>query len=112
MTSTSLRASPREEKTIRVHQFLRDIQRTHVWYSVLGAVVLGLLSVGDPAIAGGDGAVRLLTTIPVPVSPANNTAGAMYSFDISWVDQRTHTYYLADRSNRVVDIVEIGRAHV
>jgi hypothetical protein len=30
----------------------------------------------------------------------------MYSFDISWVDQGTHTYYVADRSNAVVDIVD------
>lgn len=51
------------------------------------------------------GAVRLLSTVPVPVSPLNTTAGGMFSFDISWVDQTTGTYYLADRSNKAVDAV-------
>jgi hypothetical protein len=50
--------------------------------------------------------VRLLKTIPVPVSAENTTAGALYSYDISWVDQATGTYYLADRSNKAVDSVE------
>jgi len=56
--------------------------------------------------AGDDRAVRLLKTIPVPVSKDNNTAGGLYSFDISWVDQATETYYLGDRSNKRVDIVD------
>jgi len=30
----------------------------------------------------------------------------MYVFDISFVDQKTETYYLADRSNAVVDVVD------
>src|SRR5437899_2018682 len=51
------------------------------------------------------GAVKLLKTIPVPVSAANGTAGALYSFDISFVDAATQTYYLADRSNKAVDDV-------
>ena len=51
-------------------------------------------------------AIRLVKVIPVPVSGANTTAGALYSFDISWVDQASQTYYLADRSNKRVDIVD------
>jgi len=51
------------------------------------------------------GPVQLLKTIPVPVSAANGTAGALYSFDISFVDPATQTYYLADRSNKAVDVV-------
>src|SRR2546422_4157448 len=50
-------------------------------------------------------AVRLLKIIPVPVRVDNSTGG-LFSFDISWVDQATQTYYLADRSNRAVDIVD------
>ena len=44
-------------------------------------------------------AVKLLTTIPVP-------GGPMKVFDISWVDADTQLYYLADRSNAVVDVVD------
>jgi hypothetical protein len=51
------------------------------------------------------GSVKLLKTIPVPVSAVNGTAGALYSFDISFVDPATGTYYLADRSNKAVDVV-------
>ena len=52
------------------------------------------------------GAVRLLKTIPIPGTLANLTNGKLYSFDISFVDQSTQTYYLADRSNAVVDVVD------
>jgi hypothetical protein len=51
------------------------------------------------------GAVKLLKTIPVPVSAVNGTSHAMYSFDISFVDPATGHYYLADRSNKAVDVV-------
>ena len=51
------------------------------------------------------GPVKLLKTIQVPVSAVNGTAGALYSFDISFVDAATQTYYLADRSNKAVDVV-------
>jgi hypothetical protein len=88
--------------------------------AALVAVVAILLPVGNAAWAGKGpgsnegvadrGAVRLLTTGPVPVSAANNTAGGLYSFDISWVDQSTQTYYLADRSNVVVDVVDAKTA--
>jgi hypothetical protein len=52
------------------------------------------------------GAVGLLTTVPIPGTKANTTGGNMYVFDISFVDQTTQTYYLADRSNAVVDVVD------
>jgi hypothetical protein len=45
------------------------------------------------------GAVRLLTTIPVP-------GNALRGFDISWLDASTQRYYLADRSNKAVDVVD------
>jgi hypothetical protein len=48
----------------------------------------------------------LLKTVPIPGTAANTTAGKMYVFDISFVDQSTQTYYLADRSNAVVDVVD------
>jgi hypothetical protein len=56
--------------------------------------------------AGDDRAVRLLDLVPIPKTAANVTNGKLYSFDISWVDQATQTYYLADRSNNVIDVVD------
>src|ERR1700693_3923158 len=55
---------------------------------------------------GTDGALRLLKTVPIPGTAANTTGGNMFVFDISFVDQTTQTYYLADRSNAVVDVVD------
>jgi hypothetical protein len=45
------------------------------------------------------GAVKLLATVPVP-------GVKMKSFDISWVDADTQLYYLADRSNAAVEVVD------
>ncbi len=74
------------------------------------AVAAALLLAGHVVWAregAADRAIMLIESIPVPVSADNNTAGGLYSFDISWVDQTTHTYYLADRSNNRVDIVDV-----
>src|SRR4029453_13561980 len=51
-----------------------------------------------------DRAVRLFRTVAIPPTQDNTTAGGLYSFEISWVDQATQTYYLADRSNKTVDV--------
>jgi hypothetical protein len=56
--------------------------------------------------AKNDRATRLLATVRVPPTMTNTTAGALYSFDISWVDQPNRLYFLADRSNKVVDVVD------
>jgi hypothetical protein len=55
--------------------------------------------------AQNDRGVRLLSLAAVPTTKTNTTGG-MYVFDISFVDQATQTYYLADRSNAVVDVVD------
>lgn len=47
----------------------------------------------------------LLTTITVPPSAVNSQGGKFNSFDISYVDPLTGYYYIADRSNASVDIV-------
>src|SRR5262245_47781510 len=74
------------------------------------AVVAMLLPIGNVAWGneGNDdrGAVRLLKTVPIPGTAANATNGKLYSFDISFVDPATQTYYLADRSNAVVDVLD------
>jgi len=61
---------------------------------------------GDNQGNDGGGAVRLLQTVSIPGTKANTTGGNMYVFDISFVDPSTQTYYLADRSNAVVDVVD------
>jgi len=101
---------------LKDHSLLSTVLRNAVQYAAVAAVVLALLSVGHAAWAGGGpggnegaddrGAVRLLTTVPIPGTAANTTNGKLYSFDISFVDPSTQTYYLADRSNAVVDVVD------
>jgi hypothetical protein len=84
-------------------------------YFRFAALVPALLLIGAAALAddnnrGGNGkkpraiepAVKMLGSVPIPVSSFNTTKGA-FSFDISYVDQADGTYYLADRSNKAVD---------
>lgn len=53
------------------------------------------------------GAVRLLKTIPIPVNPAAvPPVVPLVAFDISWVDPDTQLYYLADRSNKAIDVID------
>jgi hypothetical protein len=79
--------------------------RTVFAVSILAAA---MLATGASSMErdGRDGVVRLLKTVPIPGTAANTTGGNMYVFDISFVDQTTQTYYLADRSNAVVDVVD------
>jgi len=78
--------------------------------SAFAFVAAAALSVGNSVWAGppvrGDIPFVLFETIPIPATGSNNTAGGLYSYDISWVDQAAHRYYLADRSNKTVDIVD------
>src|SRR5438477_1486963 len=79
----------------------------------LSFALAGALSAAAAGIAFADDdartapAVKLLTTIAVPINPlAAPPSTGMKSFDISWVDARTELYYLADRSNQAVDVVD------
>jgi hypothetical protein len=106
-----------EENMLKDHRHVRCVLRNYVRRTLLAVAVLALLPVGNAASAGKGGpggnegvddrgAVRLLKTAPIPGTAANTTSGNMYVFDISFVDQSTQTYYLADRSNAVVDVVD------
>src|ERR1700680_4837437 len=90
-----------------LHFALRRYWRLWTWAV---AAILALHVGGNAAWAqeghADRGAVRLLETVPFPGTAANTTGGKMYVFDISWVDQGSQTYYLADRSNAVIDIVD------
>jgi len=68
------------------------------------ALAVSLCATSAFADSGDDnsgGPIRLIRTIPMP---GNFTA--LRSFDISWVDPATQRYYLADRSNAGVDVVD------
>ena len=49
--------------------------------------------------------LSLLTTIPINGTAASPST-KLYSFDISWVDQATGLFYLADRSNKALDVID------
>src|SRR6516225_5453938 len=85
--------------------------------SVLAAAVaVGPLFLGSAAWAQDDPnapAVRLINLIPINGTAANKTT-KMYSFDISFVDPTPFAghpdglYYLADRSNAALDVIDIA----
>ena len=75
-----------------------------------GALALSGVALADDRDGG---AVKLLTTVPIPANPGRNCPSAanhlfdgMCTFDISWIDQHTQLYYLADRSNAAIDVVD------
>lgn len=80
------------------------------FWAIAAVPILALVTVGwtqgRSERAADRGAVSLFATIPIPGTTSNTTGGKMYVFDISWVDQASHTYFLADRSNAVVDVVD------
>jgi hypothetical protein len=84
---------------------LPAVFRKNLWPSFLLAAIASVpLVVGSAAWAAEKKSsvvppVRFLHSVPIPGDP-------MYSFDISWIDQASETYYLADRSNRAVDSLD------
>ena len=93
---------------LRSNVFLCGFLRNRFRLSALtAAVASALLLLGTAAWAASpelSGPVSLQFTIPIPAA-ATNATGGMYAFDISFVDQTTETYYLGDRSNAAVDVV-------
>jgi hypothetical protein len=74
------------------------------WFTLSMSLVVALFA--GAARAGGSehgGAVRLLTTVPVPAP------NHLVVFDISYVDPETQLYYLADRSDKAIDVVDARR---
>jgi hypothetical protein len=97
------------------HSFSSVVPRRHFRSSALMTLIAAAFLLGGN-VAWADqgksdmGAVRLLKTVPIPGTAANTTNGKLYSFDISFVDQSTQTYYLTDRSNVAVDVVDAKTA--
>ena len=65
----------------------------------LAAALLAACLLGGTAQAEDGATYRRILTVPVPGNP-------LAVFDISYVDHRLPLYYLADRSNAALDIVE------
>jgi hypothetical protein len=71
---------------------------------VAAAVTAAGFAGATGALAASSSAVHLLMTAPLP---AALTAGlGVYSYDISWIDQTTQLFHLADRSDKAIDIVD------
>jgi hypothetical protein len=55
--------------------------------------------VGMPRVALADETFSVKHTVAIPGNP-------LTSFDISWVDPYIHSYFLADRSNKAIDVID------
>jgi hypothetical protein len=90
-----------------IKEILGGVLRAPILVGVLTAALLlaGGASAQPSTHPSTQGPVNLLATVPIPPAPSNTTHG-LYAYDISYVDQLTQTYYLGDRSNRGVDVVD------
>src|SRR5215471_3308794 len=68
--------------------------------SVIGSAALAIVFLSGTTAAQEGGSVTPLETMHVIVSGMNSDPA---SFDISWVDESTGQYFLADRTNNAVD---------
>jgi hypothetical protein len=96
-----------EDKMLQAYSSSRAFLRKYVVASVLAAAA-ALLLVGNAAWAEkakNDRAARLLVTVRIPPT-MTNTTGGLFSWDISWIDQPSRLLFVADRSNKVVDVVD------
>ena len=79
----------------------------------IGAIVM--LAMAVPALSqetsGTDEAFQLTTVYALNntgLGNLSNNSPTFFSFDISWVDPVLNKYYLADRSNKTIDILDLS----
>jgi len=99
----------------------RRVSNRKLWLTSAGGAIAALaLAMAVPAVSqetSGTDEVFQLTTVyglnntgignpPIGTPPHANTT--FFSFDISWVDDVLHKYYLADRSNKTIDILDLS----
>jgi hypothetical protein len=90
----------------------RRFWRSSAWAAAIGAAVLSLGSAAwaQNQASGDPNAPALRLNPTTPTIPIFGTKGSpntlMYSFDISFVDPANGLFYLADRSNRAIDIID------
>jgi hypothetical protein len=87
----------------------RRFWRSSAWAAALGGAALllgGAAWAQDPSSGTPNApALKLITTVPIfGTAPSHNTP--LFSFDISFVDPANGLFYLADRSNRAIDIID------
>ena len=84
--------------------------------TVVGTIsAIAMLAMAVPALgqetSGKDEAFQLTTVYGLNNTGVGNLANhspTFVSFDISWVDNVQHKYYLADRSNKSIDILDLS----
>src|SRR5262249_11820374 len=92
----------------RSHRFLS--KKKQVAGMAVGAIAM--LAMAAPALTDDnedgskkDEVFKVTTVIQVPAA-AGNTAGTLFSFDISWFDPKLNKFFLADRNNKAIDVVD------
>ena len=83
--------------------------------SGIGAIAALTFVTAVPAVSqetsGTDEAFQLTTVYGLNntgLGNLSNGSKTFFSFDISWVDPVLHKYYLADRSNKTIDILDLS----
>jgi hypothetical protein len=78
----------------------------------VGIGAIAMLAMAVPALTqpsegpNKDEVFTLTTAIGVPAQTSVNPAGTFFSFDISWFDPVLNRYFLADRNNKTIDVVD------
>ena len=86
----------------------RRLWRSSAWAAVGAAVgLLGSAAWAQNQASGDPNApaLRLINIVPINGTKASPTT-QMFSFDISWWDPTTGLYFLADRSNAALDVID------
>src|SRR6516165_823735 len=100
----------REMMSRSAHRFLSKTKQ--VAGMAVGAIAM--LALAGPALTDDnedgnsskkDEVFKVTTVIQIPAA-AGNTAGTFFSFDISWFDPKLKKFFLADRNNKAIDVVD------
>jgi len=94
----------------------RRVSNRKLWLTSAGGAIAALvLATAVPAASqetSGTDEVFQLTTVyglnNTGLGNLSNHSPTFFSFDISWVDNTLHKYYLADRSNKTIDILDLS----
>jgi hypothetical protein len=82
----------------------------------MGIGAIAMLAMAVPTLgqetSGTDEVFQLTTVIGLNNTGLGNPGGVktFFSFDISWVDPVLNKYYLADRSNKTIDILDLSKS--